>query len=157
MATSKYELGAYWERRVLKHLMGDDKSIEPGYLHSLISAAQSKYPDITPPALYSVRAAGSRGPFDLIIVGSHTHTSNHIVLGIQCKTKKLSYRKMDNDLTNIYREYGIHGVYAYREKNQPKFYPDLPNLIFKLVVEYHGDRAPVYTRQIHKYDGVLHG
>ena len=138
MATSNYACGAYWERKVLKYLMGDKKSIinTDGHLHSLILAAQSQYPDITPPTLYSLRAAGSRGDFDLMIIGSYTDTYSHIVLGIQCKTSKLSYRKMDNDLKNIYTEYGIFGVYAYREKNQPKFYPDLTKLFTELLLEY---------------------
>lgn len=140
MATSAYARGAKFEREVITYLMGktnkDGKIVTNSYLDSLASAVQSEYPDVKVPTLYAVRAAGSKGPLDLIIVGSYTHKHQHLVLGIQCKTYHLSQKKIDKDLTQIYKDHKIMGVYATRRVGKtPEFYPDLTEVFTKLLLE----------------------
>ncbi len=130
MAITKYQSGANFERRVLRYLIGDNTSPTHGYLHTLISAAFSHTPT-TPPNLYGLRAAGSRGDFDLIIIGSADNLQ--WVCGIQCKTKRPSYASMASDLRRIRDQHKINGVYAYREKQKVTFYPELDNVISKLI------------------------
>lgn len=137
MAITKYQSGANFERRVLKYLIGDNTHATTGYLHTLIPAV-CHLPTDTPPMIYGIRAAGSRGDFDLLIVYTgkdklFSSRTIQYVLGVQCKTSSLAKKTMRSDLRRIYKLHGIHGVYAYREGREIKFYPELEPLIEKVL------------------------
>lgn len=139
MAITKYQSGANFERRVLKYLIGDNTHPTAGYLHTLIPAV-CHLPTDTPPMIYGIRAAGSRGDFDLLLVINiewcYDKTINNCltyVLGVQCKTSELSTGRMTSDLRRIYKLHGIHGVYAYREGRDIKFYPELDTVVEKII------------------------
>jgi len=142
MAITKYQSGSNFERRVLKYLIGDNTHATSGYLHTLIPAV-CHLPTDTPPMIYGIRAAGSRGDFDLLIVITmNVYTDDYdwirygvrqYVLGVQCKIGQLSTGRMSSDLRRIYKLHGMHGVYAYRDGREIKFYPELDKVIDKVM------------------------
>ena len=143
MAITKYQSGANFERRVLKHLIGDNTVPSTGYLHTLIPAV-CHLPTDTPPMIYGIRAAGSRGDFDLLIVITLTKPSIHhgyytllptiqYVVGVQCKTSSLAKKRMKSDLRRIHKAHGIHGVYAYRDGRKIVFYPEIGKVVEQVI------------------------
>ena len=128
---SQYQRGAKFERRVLKYLIGDNTSPTHGYLHTLLPANTSK---LTPPLLYGIRSAGSRGDNDLLII--ITGRKGQRVLGIQCKISKPGEKAMHSDMLRIKRDTGLDCVYAWRKKSGRKlfFTPELEP-VFKQLVE----------------------
>lgn len=133
-----YARGAAFERRVLKYLIGDNTHITEGHIHRLMAGEEvlsppHPYDDIY---WYGTRMAGSRGDFDLNIIGSKTSTHAHVVLGIQCKLDPPSEDRMLSDLRRIYKTHGITGVYATRPRHgQILFTPSIDETLIMLVEE----------------------
>lgn len=96
---TNYQRGANFERRVLAWLIGDNTEATHGYLHSLLADMSTHSPLITPPKLYGIRSAGSRGALDLIV--SITGPDWQRVLGVQCKLDKYGETTMRGDLNRL--------------------------------------------------------
>lgn len=132
---TNYQRGAEFERKVLAWLIGDNTEATSGYLHSLLADTSTPSPLITPPKLYGMRSAGSRGALDLMI--SITGPGWQRVLGVQCKLDKYGEETMRGDLKRIERDHGVIGIYTMPgRKNKhcpPKCYPSLEEIIERLL------------------------
>lgn len=136
MVTTKYTRGATFERRVLAYLRGDDNTeATSGHLHSLIPAVYATLSPYEPPLpkITGIRAAGSRGDYDLLLTTAWTHLHGSAVLGIQCKITAPAYNRMLSDLKNIYNRSGIVGVYATRYNHKIVFTPHLDEVYATLI------------------------
>lgn len=136
MTTTKYQRGAHFERRVLTYLRGDDNTeATSGYLHSLIPAVYATLTPFEPPfpKVTGIRAAGSRGDYDLLVTTAWPHLHGSALLGIQCKIATPAHNRIISDLKRIYSATHIVGVYATRYNHKIIFTPHLDEVYATLI------------------------
>ena len=102
-----YRDGANFERRVKAHLESE--------LEQVYKGTSIKH--------YLVRAAGSRGHLDLIVLLTDTSTQIQTVIGIQCKTKRPSYIQMKKFISRVLHKTGVRTYYAFKQGRVIGFYP----------------------------------
>ena len=106
--TTPYKRGYVFEKRVQKYL---EFSLEQTYKGSSIKH-------------YVIRAAGSRGHLDLVVLLTDTSTRIQVVIGIQCKLKRPSYIQMKKFISKVLHKTGIKTFYAFKQGRTIGFYPE---------------------------------
>ena len=104
-----YRDGANFERRVKTYL---ESTLEQAYKGTSIKH-------------YVIRAAGSRGHLDLVVLLTDTSTQLQTVIGIQCKIKRPSYIQMKKFISKVLHKTGIRTYYAFKQGRTIGFYPTL--------------------------------
>ena len=107
--TTPYKRGYVFEKRVQKYL---ESELEQTYKGTSIK-------------FYVIRAAGSRGHLDLVVLLTDTGVHVQEVLGIQCKNKRPSYIQMKKFISRVSHKTGIRTYYAFKQGRAIGFYPDL--------------------------------
>ena len=102
-----YRDGANFERRVKAHL---ESSLEQAYKGTSIKH-------------YIIRAAGSRGHLDLVLLLTDTSSRVQTIIGIQAKIKRPSYIQMKKFISKVLHKTGVRTYYAFREGRTIDFYP----------------------------------
>ena len=73
---------------------------------------------------FLVRAAGSRGPLDILLVLTDVVTRHQKAIGFQCKIVRPSYENMQKEIAEVKYKHGIDTYYVYRnDKKETCFYP----------------------------------
>ena len=103
-----YRDGSNFERRVKTYL---ESTLEQAYKGTSIKH-------------YVIRAAGSRGHLDLVILTTDTSTGDHGIIGIQCKIKRPSYIQMKKFISKVLHKTGVRTYYAFKLGRVIGFYPD---------------------------------
>ena len=104
-----YRDGANFERRVKAHL---ESELEQTYKGTSIKH-------------YIIRAAGSRGHLDLVILLTNTALQEQEVIGIQCKIKRPSYIQMKKFISKVLHKTGVRTYYAFKQGRVIDFYPPI--------------------------------
>lgn len=106
---TRYQTGANFERRAKEYIEQE--------LVKQTKGTSIKY--------YVMRAAGSRGSLDLVILLTDTSTGHQRILGIQCKMIRPSYLQMDSFISQVKHKTGIDCFYCYKESKAIVFYPNI--------------------------------
>ena len=103
-----YRDGSNFERRVKAHLESE--------LEQIYKGTSIKH--------YIIRAAGSRGDLDLVILLTDTAWRTKDIIGIQCKIKRPSYIQMKKFISKVKHKTGIETYYAFKLGRIIGFYPN---------------------------------
>ena len=104
-----YRDGSNFERRVKAYLESE--------LEQIYKGTSIKY--------YIIRAAGSRGHLDLVVLLTDTSTQLQTVIGIQCKIKRPSYIQMKKFISKVLHKTGVRTYYTFKSGRAIGFYPEI--------------------------------
>lgn len=162
MALTNYEKGARFERKVLAHLVGDQKKENPtvGLLHELVSdyGVETGYvqrnlwmPHVS---IWGRRTPGSKSKIDLPILVTITDNDfailTQVALGVQCKTERYhSKAAIQAMLRDIELTTGFYAFWAYSgARGRITIEPDIKTTLFS-ILRNRGLTFPTVTGIVH--------